>query len=82
MQQRTLALDELEIAIQLVQIENPDLKKAPYAVLAKEIEEQFKVKVDESDIFLLYEPTIEQDQEDIEVFYGSMFNIHRDGQYY
>ena len=74
---QTLALDELEIAIQLVQLDNPDLKKVPYAVLAKEIEDQFNVRVDEQDIFLLYEPTIEQDQEDLEIYYGAMFNIHR-----
>ena len=75
MQEEKLKLDELEIAIQLVQLNDPELKKATYKNLANEIEKQFNCKVDYEDIFLLYEPTIEQEEEDIRIHYHAMFNI-------
>lgn len=70
-----LKLDELEIAIQLVQLNDPELKKATYKDLASEIENQFNCKVDYEDIFLLHEPTIEQEEEDIRIHYQAMFNV-------
>lgn len=75
MAKEKLKLDELEIAIQLVQLDNPELKSAKYETLAEEIERQFNCKVDYEDIFLLYEPTIEQDEEDIRIHYNTMFNV-------
>lgn len=74
MKEEKLKLDELEIAIQLVQLDNPELKNTTYANMASEIETQFNCKVDHEDIFLLYEPTIEQIEEDARIHYNTMFN--------
>ena len=70
-----LKLDELEIAIQLVQLDNPALKNVKYEEIAAEIENQFNCKVDYEDIFLLYEPTIEQLEEDARIHYEAMYNV-------
>lgn len=75
-------LDELEIYIQLLQLDNPNLKGATYQELKEKVEKEFNVLVPIEDIYLLHEPTIEEDQEDLEVHFGAMFNIYRNEQYY
>lgn len=70
-----MQLDELEICIQLIQVDNPELKKASYIALKELIEEQFKCTVAIEDIYLLHEPTIEQNEEDARIYYGEMFNL-------
>lgn len=79
---RKLPLDELEIAIQLIQLDKPYLKDVSYEDLRMALEKEFNVVVDIDDVRLLYEPTIQQMEEDIEIHYGSMFNITRNEQYY
>lgn len=77
-----MALDELEVCIQLVQLENQQLKKATYQEIKEIIEKEFSTNVAIEDVYLLHEPNIEQIQEDMEIHYGAMFNVTRDGQYY
>lgn len=82
MPKNKLELDELEIAIKLVQVDNPILKQATYQELKDIVEKEFNAKVNIEDVYLLYEPTIQQIEEDMEIHYGTMFNITRNEQYY
>jgi len=70
-----MQLDELEVCIQLIQVSNPELKKASYIALKEEIEKEFKCVVDLDDIYLLHEPTIQQDEQAAREYYGTMFNL-------
>jgi len=69
-----IGLDQLEAFIQLVQINDPKLKSATYKELADVITKEFGVEVNEDDLFVLYEPTFEEEVEDMSILYGSMFN--------
>lgn len=80
--QNTIQLDELEVYIKLLQLDNPELKKAGYQTLKERVEEEFNVSVPIEDVYLLHEPTIQQMEEDMEIHYGAMFNITRNEQYY
>jgi len=73
-----IKLDELEAFIQLIQLDRPELKKATYKELSEAISNEFKVNVNEHDLYLLYEPTIDEEQRDLELYYGSMFNYSRE----
>lgn len=75
MKNNTMKLDELEICIQLLTLDKPELKYATYATLKELIEKEFGQPVRLEDIYLLYEPTISQDQKDAEIMYGSMYNL-------
>lgn len=76
---KKMELDELEICLQLVLLTYPELKDATYSQLKDVIEIEFDQTVDERDVFLLYEPTIEEEQTDIEHHYGIMYqNLERD----
>lgn len=72
-----MPLDELELCIQLLQIYNPGLKEATYKELKEAIELEFKQKVELEDVYLLYEPSIEEMILDAQIYYGSMFNYTR-----
>lgn len=67
-------LDDLEIMIKLLKIEDKSVSKLKYNELAKKVSYIFQVEVNEQDIFLLYEPSIQNDVIDSEVFYGSILN--------
>jgi len=69
----TVALDELEVMIGFIQATKPEFKKATYKELAEEINKTFtNVKVNDRDIFLLYEPTLEEQQTDLEKHFESL----------
>lgn len=70
-------LQELELMIQLLQWIKPELKSVTYSELTKEIKKEFDVDVEENDVYLLYEPTIEEITLSNEIYYGSMFNINK-----
>lgn len=72
-----MKLDELELCLQLILIYNPDLKGRKYQELADIIEVEFGQKVDIQDVFLLHEPTIEEELQATYDYYGSMFNLER-----
>lgn len=78
MQKNLIPLDELEICIQLVQLYNPKLKTATYEELRQVIEKEFKQEVSLDQIFLLYEPTIEEAIIDSEIYFGSMFDYSKE----
>ena len=64
----------MELCIQLVIRDNPELNNATYKQLAEVIEIEFDKKVDVQDVILLHEPTISEDGEDLETMFSSMFN--------
>lgn len=74
---KTMPLDELEVCLQLVMLDNPELKYQSYQVLKEVIEKEFNAEVKLEDVYLLFEPTISQDQIDMEIHYGAMFNLTR-----
>lgn len=74
---KTMPLDELEVSLQLVMLDKPELKYQPYQVLKEVIEKEFDAEVKLEDVYLLFEPTISQDQIDMEIHYGAMFNLTR-----
>lgn len=67
-------LDELEIMIKLLKIQDPDLSMIGYKQLAVKVGDIFDVDVNEQDIFLLHEPTIQNDIIDSEIHYESILN--------
>lgn len=76
--QDKMQLDELELCIQLLQIYNPELKQAKYQEIADVVEVEFGKKVDVQDVFLLYEPTIDEEITATQEYFGSMFNYSRE----
>lgn len=70
-----IQLDQLEAFIQLIQLDKPELKKATYKELGEAISTEFGVEVNEQDLFLLYEPTLDEEIRDKEAHFGSMFNF-------
>lgn len=74
MTEAKMPLDELELCIQLVLRNDPELNNATYKQLAEVIEIEFDKKVDLQDVILLHEPKIEDDREDLEIMFSSMFN--------
>lgn len=73
-----VALDELEAFIQLIQLDRPELKKATCEDLANAIRKEFGVEVNEHDIYVLYEPTIEEIELADRTYYGAMFDWGRE----
>lgn len=67
-------LDEIEVMIQLLKLTDNNTKNLSYSELANKISEEFSVDVEETDIRLVYEPSIQNDIMDSEILYGSMFN--------
>ncbi len=67
-------LDELEVLIQLLKASNEKVKNLSYKDLAELITITFKVDVDETDIYLLYEPSIQNDIIDSETYYSNLLN--------
>jgi len=63
-------LDELELYLELLKNDNPaDINKATYKEIANLIQNNFGVACTEQDMFLLHEPTIEQDRLSLEIHY-------------
>lgn len=71
---KKVQLDELELMIGLIQVSDPSMHKATYSELQKALFIEFGIQIDYDDIFLLYEPTIEDEIIDSEVFYKGVFN--------
>lgn len=67
-------LDELEILIQLLKTSNPKVKRLCYKDLAELITITFNVDVEETDIYLLYEPSIQNDIVDSQILYGNLLD--------
>jgi len=67
-----VALDELEVMIGFIQATKPEFKKATYKQLAEEIKKDFNIEVSDRDIFLLYEPTLEEEQTDLQLQFENL----------
>lgn len=67
-------LDELEVLIQLLVLSNPKVKKLSYKNLAELLTITFNVDVEETDINLLYEPTLQNEIVDSETYYANLLN--------
>jgi len=67
---KRVELDELELCLELLKADNPnDINKATYKEIANLIQNNFGVVCTEQDMFLLHEPTIEQDRLSLEIHY-------------
>lgn len=66
-------LDEVELAFNLMKIERPDLvDNRTYYQIAKSLNDVYEINCTEDEIFLLYEPTVDNLEEDLRVHFSSM----------
>lgn len=75
MKLKEVKLDELELYLNILKSEHPDFtNNASSLEIANVIQERFKVKCSDRDIFLIHEPTLEEEMIDIELQYNILFN--------
>lgn len=67
-------LDDLEVMIKLLKLQDKTISKLKYQDLAHKISVIFQVNVNEQDIFLLYEPSLQNDIVDSETHFGNILN--------
>jgi hypothetical protein len=67
-------LDELEMMINLLKLEDTSVTNMKYKELALKISIVFNVNVNEHDVFLLYEPSLQNDIVDSQIHYSSILD--------
>ena len=66
-------LDEVELALNLLKQTHPELiENKTYYQISKSLNSMYKISCSEDDIFLLYEPTIDNIEEDLRIHFASM----------
>jgi hypothetical protein len=75
-QLKKVKIDEIEMYLNLSIAQFPEvIKNLNYKEIAKYIENNYNVECSEDKVFLLYEPTIEQDIFDMESYYREVLGL-------
>ena len=68
---KKVKLDEIEMCLELLKQDHPKtIHNATYLEIATLIQNNFGVSCSEEQVFLLHEPTIDQDMEDTQIHYN------------
>ena len=70
---RKVELDEIELKLKILKLHRPDLvnNSKTYKEIANAIQDEFSIICDEFDMRLLYEPTLDEMEEDLRLHYES-----------
>lgn len=70
---KRVQIDELELYLEILKADHPEsIHNATFKQIANLIQNNFGVVCTEQDMFLLHEPTIDEDRISIEIYYKAL----------